>query len=181
MENKTATIVSETPIRLDAFIVPNGPSSLLPANPCFKSSMEKIQEIGIEPVVGEEMIEVWILSRDRHEEGKDSNLTDHGWFELGSQANAFSTEYAPGILPYRVLKDVKEGDSIDLVSKSGQKINLRFNQADYRYRRFGKFEEVTEQVHSRYPVQVKFEIEMGFRNSDGTPVSREAYKASRSH
>ena len=181
MENKTATIVSENPIRLDAFIVPNGSYSLLPTNPCFKSDMERIQEIGIKPEVGEELIEVWILSRDRHEEGKDSNLTDHGWFELGPQANAFSTEYAPASLPYSVLKDVKEGDSIDLVSKSGQKINLRFNQADYRYRMYGKFEEVTEKVHSRYPSQVKFEIEMGFRSSDGLPVSREAYKASRSH
>ena len=51
----------------------------------------------------------------------------------------------PSWLPLSILKDVKEGDTIKL-KWNNETIELIANQLDYRYKRFGKFEDVLKSI-----------------------------------
>ena len=52
----------------------------------------------------------------------------------------------PTHLPYTILKDLKEGDTLTLNRKDGVEIILEVSQETTRYARFGKFEEVLENL-----------------------------------
>lgn len=52
----------------------------------------------------------------------------------------------PSHLPYSVVKDLKEGDTLTLRHKNGVVFNLKVSQTTTRYARFGNFEDVLEKL-----------------------------------
>lgn len=52
----------------------------------------------------------------------------------------------PKYLPVEILRNLKEGDTLTLYRFDGLKVNLKIAQLDGRYRQFGTFEKVLEQL-----------------------------------
>lgn len=133
---------------LTCFIVPNTPY-LLKDNELFvEENIQRNRAFGIETKPGDEVFQVWIAPRNEVFREQDDNWSDHGipdqWFELFDKEN-----YAPCLLPYSFLKDRKEGESVQLTSSAGFKYRMVFEQLPWRYRRFGRFEEVVGHLHRK--------------------------------
>jgi len=125
----------------DIFIVPNTAPRLGEVLSEFARSAitADLAECGLKPAG--RLVEVWYTSPDC------GNWTDHVWdlhpeFTGGREDGGVSS---PGRLPEHVLWGVKEGDEI-VLNFSGKELRLTAKQLNYRYRRFGKFEEVFEKL-----------------------------------
>ena len=82
------------------------------------------------------MIQVWAFNK-----ACDNFSCHHGTFAemLGSEEDEYRF---PTYLPFSVLKDLKEGETITLKMKNGVEFRLVASQTTTRYRDFGTFEEV---------------------------------------
>lgn len=74
------------------------------------------------------LVQVWIVSKESKNWADSGCPIDNGYF--------------PGNFPDWMLEDVKEGDSIDLPLRTGDVLVLTARQLNYRYSRFGSFEDV---------------------------------------
>jgi hypothetical protein len=85
----------------------------------------------------------------------------HGCWAIDDDGNRYSWGISlPEYMPFDILKDVKEGDSINIkipiwirridddgkAANATAEIKLTFQQKGYRYERFGNFEEVVKYV-----------------------------------
>lgn len=147
MENKKV-------IRGDVFIIPNVCDQFM----CFSpDSQEWIKEkhsrlTGIEPKDEDKMLQVWITSK------QCGNWNDYlGGFQeiLGIEITREwekSREgrllgYFPGYYPASIFAGKKEGDEVVLnCPEYDVQIVLTCRQKNYRYSKFGNFEEVFEKV-----------------------------------
>lgn len=110
----------------------------------------------------DKVVQVWFVSKYNEDLKNDylkednlesDNLGDHG-FRIDGKHYDFRYSY----LPYPLIKDMKEGDTMDLemevVSKDEDKnhiydtikLHITFDQHSYRYRRFGNFENALRRV-----------------------------------
>jgi hypothetical protein len=124
MEAETSNIIEG-----DAFIVPNKPTyadGLLTEN---EKDQLKLQD-------NDMMVEIWTTSKE------SDNWNRHGHPRL--KENKF-----PGYLPYRLLKDKKEGDTLTL-SMHGKSFVLRLVQSQYRYSPYGKFEDILRDLKNAF-------------------------------
>lgn len=83
--------------------------------------------LGIELSEDETYIQVWVGNEE------NDNWTCDG------------ENHFPSYLPLSILKDVKEGETINL-KWNGEDVRLRASQLEYRYRKFGKFEDVLKSI-----------------------------------
>lgn len=119
----------------------------------------------------DQLVQVWFASEyDENLDNaslKDNNLGSDNLEAHGFLINDNHYRFRYGYLPYPLIKDVKEGDTMDLefeinkeYVKEGKKrryletdeeserikLHLIFDQRSYRYRNFGNFEEVVKYV-----------------------------------
>ncbi len=123
------------------FIVPNRASSIdnWMAKSTRTSMRRSLANVGLQPS-DEPLVQVWYISDDCENWGSAK------WDE---NPEFFGSWGIPTYLPASVLKGVKEGDEITLHwTGDGDRRELRLTAAqnDFRYKRFGSFEEVLEMV-----------------------------------
>ena len=131
------------------FVVPNSP---MPLGLKFSDRIAK-SIWGSTSKATEGCIEVWMTSDD-----------SDNWSAHGVKTDVDGTKISvnvPNHIPFSVLKDVKEGDTIEFVStqwvkKLGEHVDVKFtliaNQKDFRYRSNGEFETTVEFCNSKYDV-----------------------------
>ncbi len=147
----------EKRIQAGAFVIPN--SSGLVSNfisdsvgTRVKAQMEEICaqfDMDFDPA-NDRLIQMWFHS---DELGSD-NLEAHG-FNYGED----SYDFRYGYLPYKILKDVKEGDTLTIefncdkldgdfirTKKVPLTMDVKFEQLPYRYGNKGRFEEAVRYV-----------------------------------
>ena len=93
--------------------------------------------------VEEPMIQVWATNNEC------DNFTDHlaGYARMiGIPLEDRRKNKFPTHLPYSLLKDLKEGDTLKLQRKDGVKFELEISQLTTRYPYYGSFEEVLEKL-----------------------------------
>lgn len=145
---------------LEAFIIPN--SVNLFKDFYFKERIEykykKLLELsGATCDLDDQyMVQMWYVG----EELNSDNLVDHGFRIIENGIRYSFTMNGFDCLPYYFLKDEKEGDIIKVTfpiklytdDKSENaadwtlEAKIKLNQTDYRYRRFGRFEDVLNQL-----------------------------------
>lgn len=103
------------------------------------------------------MVQMWYVGV---QELHSDNLADHGFRIIDNGTRYSFTMNGLNYLPYCFLKDKKEGDiikvtfPIKLYTDDESEANwtleatIKLNQTDYRYRRFGRFEDVLERLVS---------------------------------
>ena len=110
----------------------------------------------------DKVVQVWFTSKYNEDLKNDylkednlgsGDMSSHG-FRMDGKFYYFKYSY----LPYPLIKDVKEGDTMDLefeVSTVDEddnrtyetiKLHITFDQHSYRYRNFGNFEDVVRRV-----------------------------------
>ena len=139
------TIINKEEVKGDIFIIPN---SICEISDHFLSSFrEECKLISNINNISEEdpkMVEVWITSDKLFSD----NLADHGFIYNDEPYSAYCSKF-----PVEVFKNKSEGDCVELLipvkprnfdteQQLVIKIKLKLNQSEYRYRSFGKFEEV---------------------------------------
>jgi hypothetical protein len=116
----------------------------------MKSRLSRLA--GIELKDEDEMVQVWIISSkcDNWSDtfgGFQEVIGNDEWEDHEEGKKALITGYFPNYIPKRLIEGKKEGDKIELTCPEyGVKITLTCRQLKYRYSRFGKFEEVLNQV-----------------------------------
>ena len=153
-------------VNVDAFIIPNSAGYV---NDFLLDSYKErynrymtdiCQQCGVDfDTENDKIVQIWFTS----EELKSDNLEAHG-FEYESDGLVQDFTFRYGYLPYPVLKDLKEGDSIDLDLEATEDtwlkddsdicvkrviivpMHITFRQLEYRYRNFGTFEECLRRV-----------------------------------
>ena len=95
----------------------------------------------IKMVDGDLPVQIWTTGMG------SENWQDHGIpASISIPEVGISPEYFPGYLPYRVVKDLKEGSTLELTWLKGESLRITAAQLPYRYRRFGRFEEALRHV-----------------------------------
>jgi hypothetical protein len=152
---------------VDMFIVPNSSITIekMLLRKQYEGWLSRLMEVnGLELSNNECLIDVWMVSNSTTGDTnlESDNLRDHG-FEVDGKRACIGSAY----FPKRLIESKKEGDVIEINlpitypeyqrdENTGKLINcseddviaisLKLNQKDYRYRRFGNFEEVLEKV-----------------------------------
>ena len=132
----------------DMFIIPNSTNVISNERILsFQKGMIDLCKLnGLTEDLEEKMVQVWLTN------DKSDNINDHGIKIDGKQ-------YYPSCsnIPYTLIKNVKEGETATVkffgYDHSGEKavkvvfeIQLTAKQLDYRYKRFGSFEETLKRV-----------------------------------
>jgi len=127
----------------DVFIIPNINDRF---NECPDFSKESIQRrldsLGLEIQFEDDdtLVETWCCSKE------SNNWHCHG-LKNNRGATLFSVGSFPSVFPARIFKGKKEGDTVTIHSTAlNVDFELTLNQLSYRYRRFGRFEEVLAYV-----------------------------------
>ena len=98
-----------------------------------------------EKYLNENQIQIWVTGG-----GLGDNWCDHGMNSdevKKLQFGKYKDGLFPPFIPYSFFKDKKEGDHVYLQVEGTDIIfDLTCNQSDYRYRNYGKFENVLERV-----------------------------------
>lgn len=143
----------------DMFIIPN---SFIRLSEEDKESRLSVQvrdifsHYNMTPEDDELMTQVWIVAKD---DLGTENLTDHGCHFMDEDERKYASPHI-SIIPTRIFEDKKEGDIVDVQFKHHQSdpefecefiLHLRLAQSEYRYRRFGQFEEVFEKLKATAP------------------------------
>ena len=162
-------------VNCDAFIVPNRAAKADLDYTMGQNLATKAAEIAAENGFSydesvDKFVQMWWT------DGKSDNMQDHGFsIEIGNEEYLFGYERGISYVPINFFKDHKEGEILPLtislkpVAKVNKDIgrregytsfeedtnpaptfqitfNLKLNQLDYRYRRFGRFEDVLKYV-----------------------------------
>ena len=125
-------------VKGDIFIIPNGKVNI---ENFFRPEVKKQQftkATGYKINDDDEMVQVWVTS-----EGIDNWQCHRGWLEeCQLKEEGGFHDLFPGYFPVRVLENLTEGDVLECIPQGGDvKIELTCRQKDYRYSRFGTFEE----------------------------------------
>lgn len=111
----------------------------------------------------DKVVQVWFVSRyDENLENdylKDDNLGSSDMSSHGFRMDGEHYDFRYPYLPLPLIKDVKEGDTMDLEFEVETrdiddnirvsdtiKLHITFDQRSYRYRSFGNFEDVVRKV-----------------------------------
>lgn len=143
----------------ECFIIPNAPATKQELfwseeteekkEEKFKSFMQKWVHNKIQVPTDSTYIEVWCVTPDKKGSNWGSGfemVSANNWDkDLNSEENENLGEQFPKYLPLCLIKDLKEGDKIVFPTKWGL-VELTMRQLAYRYRRFGKFEEVLQKL-----------------------------------
>jgi hypothetical protein len=127
----------------DVFIIPNGSIRL---GDCWdkENIINFFKEIfggDYEVNENEHVIQCWFTDRN-YEELKSNHMpTSENWANHGHPLLGIDPGEWVEVMPLSKLKGLKEGDTLD-IKFHGFDISLRATQLQYRYRRFGKFEDV---------------------------------------
>lgn len=131
-------------VKGEIFIIPNRIAKSDVNEYLTKHLNRKNEFLGLpEVMVGEKLIQVWFTDEE------SENWTSHGKMISGIEYSEDVKEkwfqsLWPGYLKKEMLEGLKEGDKLTLNLKNGVVVELTTNQEGYRYRNFGKFEEVLE-------------------------------------
>ena len=142
-------------VKGDIFIIPNETFKLDSLRPdsVRNTIIRRTQRlIGLKLSGSEIMAEVWITSPEC-----DNWSSTYGGFQkhLGIELkdwnerdeDSYLVGYFPKLFPSQILEDKKEGDTIILrCPEYGVNIELTCRQKNYRYARFGNFEDVLKLV-----------------------------------
>jgi len=146
-------------LKITAFAVPNSISTFESwIKGCKTQEMDYLNNLGMTAKEDEPLLQVWI-----HGDGADNN-TDHGWTNhqldllglpydaenTGKKHDAVGRIHAPSCLPLNVFENAKEGEVRTFKAPNGCIVKLKFEQLPYRYRAFGKFEEITNNLLQRF-------------------------------
>ena len=101
---------------------------------------KEMEKFGFTPKPGDKFVEVWAASPD----DENSNWSAH-WWEF-QKMTGLENDRFPLYLPYKFLKNLEEGDTLELRRNDGVTFKITANQLSYRYRRFGRFEKVVNQL-----------------------------------
>lgn len=158
------TTINHNDINLSLFIVPNsGTRQDVCLNHIKRSNKQRLGWLGI-PIKDDEVLyQVWMHSP---EESID-NCTDHGYSDrqikiLGLENEEYA--FAPHYFPANILLNVKEGEVRSYTAPNGAKINIKFEQLPYRYRRFGAIDEVAKRLV--YPTKQNIEFHYNFQHKE---------------
>ncbi len=145
-------------VNADIFVIPNSAGKIENFIP-FEDSLNEMKQICELNGYGEfdkndPLIQVWVC------DNKCENYQNH-YPKFTAEGKTYRYNLT-SFIPYSILKNVKEGETIDLdLPVTGFHINeddtessidtvisfkLTAKQTSYRYRRFGNFEEVVERV-----------------------------------
>jgi len=146
-----------TTVKGHVFIVPNIAET-------FKSYPEDSQDwltqrisrmTGINPKKEDKMLQVWITSKEcdnwnDHFGGFQVNVLGQNkeyWSRINETKEDRLLGYFPRLYPSQIFEGKHEGDKVMLhCPEYDVDIELTCNQLDYRYGKFGRFEEVFGQV-----------------------------------
>lgn len=143
---------------VDLFIIPNSPSKFLEgfqyenAAPGYMNlrddNIDRIAKLnGVEICKGERLIQVWLTSKE--ELGSD-NLNDHGFEATTENGEKVRLHFRCHSIPATMLLGKSEGEVFDMKIKCYDMdkneyellMHVKCSQSEYRYRRFGNFENV---------------------------------------
>ena len=132
----------------DVFIVPNHARRFGNCEfPLVIYNFKKIaEENGVEVTEDSKFIEVWIVCK---KDIKTDNLCDHGARVLCDGEEEVVIHPRISYIPEELLRGNNEGEHITIKFTDKDitfEIDLRLCQSEYRYARFGTFEEVLELV-----------------------------------
>ena len=111
----------------------------------------------------DKVVQVWFVSKYNEDLGndylKEDNLGSGDMSSHGFRMDGKHYDFRYSYLPYPLIKDVKEGDTMDLefevetrdiddniCTSDMIKLHITFDQHSYRYRSFGNFEDVVRKV-----------------------------------
>lgn len=150
-KNKEKTMKSTLIKNAKIFIIPNSNQKVTAKNEnefWVKMRREEANEMGLSGNL-DEFAQIWICDEENDNltshmpEGIRKELYGKGYEEFGFN------KCIPGFIPYDAIKNLNEGDKITLTFPTGVQVELTACQLNYRYRRFGKFEEAREYAHVR--------------------------------
>lgn len=140
--NNTVKANNESVFNGEFFIIPNSASTFSDdANDYWSRDIcKEMKRFGFTPQKGDKFIEVWVATPD----DENSNWSAHRWeFQ---RMTGIENDRFPLYLPYKFLKNLEEGDTLELRRNDGRVFRITANQLSYRYRRFGAFEKVLNQL-----------------------------------
>lgn len=129
----------------DVFVIPNRFGALDAAfDGTFESLNSKLGRFGIEgfKTMDEKVLQIWIASPE------EDNWNSHGTPDEVTEALGMVDEcgkrpnYLSEYFPARYFEGKSEGDVVTITMKNGVNVELTLAQTKYRYRSFGRFEEV---------------------------------------
>lgn len=152
--NTTTNMINVT-VDCNCFIIPNSLAKANVNNSFGRKLADKAAEIaatnGFEYDESlDKFVQLWWVGCN------SDNMQDHGFtIEVDGQKYRFGYEMCLELVPVKFFKGHKEGEILPLTISlkprhdEGEEVptfnvtfNLKLNQLDYRYRRFGRFEEV---------------------------------------
>lgn len=159
-EKKSVDVEIFRDVDADAFIIPNGASRICTffsgARNRYIDLCQKIYEFNhieynLDEFDNEKMIEMWVVAK---EDLNSENLGSHG-FKLEIEGVPNYCRF-PNYLPMRLFEGKEEGDIVtviipidaynyehdDVKTEIYIRFHIRLAQTEYRYRNFGRFEEL---------------------------------------
>ena len=148
---------SQTIKNAKLFIIPNG--ACHKSNLCLlkdekaedslwaKQAAQWCEELGTNfDIETDAMVQIWIC--DDNHDNLTSHIGDDVRMELyGKTYDDFKfNKCMPGYCPARLLEGKKEGDHITFTFPTGVTVECELCQLGYRYRRWGRFEDVFDYV-----------------------------------
>ena len=131
--NVLGTTHSRDGRKLDQFFIDQDDDTI-------ERSAIKVARLGLDPKFtlkkGDKMVQLWMSG------GTSDNWQDHG---IPNTIPGTDEDYLPTYWPARCFEGMKEGDSLTLTI-NGHEVTFLANQLDYRYKRFGAFEEALAYV-----------------------------------
>ena len=154
--------MNQVTIDADIFVIPNGACRIdqflsESTQERFRKDIAEIAELnGLEFDPNDKLVELWWTERSDDEDHCD-NLCRHTFEFSDENGNIVKTARLDcEHIPHKWLKNLKEGETMELIvpivtmtSGYTAKVSVRANQKDYRYGRFGNFEEVVSDVCAR--------------------------------
>lgn len=132
----------------EMFVVPNSATKFDSKYQSSITSMKEISSVYNMEVTDETLlVEIWVT------DDNSENWSCHGVPEscqsiaewLPGARSPLGLQW-PSYIPYDLVKDLKEGETLDVNFPNGYIVKLTANQKSYRYKRYGNFEEVVNYV-----------------------------------
>lgn len=144
----------------DVFIIPNGMGTVndfISGKEFHRRVLDAIQFASNGTHIDDKslLVETWIVSKEL---GTD-NLSDHGGKYIGEDGEIHGTGHLDRYIPFDLLNGHKEGDVVDITIPRGTYdfnegfdivLHLRLAQKEYRYSRFGSFEDVLKRLYDNH-------------------------------
>ena len=124
----------------DFFIIPNRAEKVANYAPRVRQRVERLARLNkMDLAPDDQVVEVWITNKDT------DNLVDHGIHVHSLTSDDEWIRPTCGLLPLKLIKSVKEGESVDILMPCIRNklliCRLTAAQRKYRYKNFGSFED----------------------------------------